>query len=360
MEFDSRQIVTVNIAPMEGKTMMKERENNVTVNNWKNEFAEVITQRLGHAVTSRNILSDENGFAGCIVAKSLESNAPLMLVINRYGDMVVIIPYKEYETLEKEVISPVDYVSKAVWNYGWYIDQFDSPDNVESIFWQPVEKKPGMNDLRMVRTYISQVKCKLQERITGHEADEEKCSICRLEKCSYAKVSSKAENVNTALEVKEKDYREQLYDAIKNRIKDEFGLEIISISQHEGGNIRLIAEPDSYEEVHLSVSAKTHNYILYHPTYRNWKQYAKSYQVELGTTAGSTRVLVRDNVENPAEYCRKKFAEMFALEAEKAEEAAKAEEVETKVEVMEPIEEAPAPEKKGFISRMFGNLFGKK
>lgn len=314
--------------------MMNIENNNVTVKEWKKDFAEIISRQTGFPLNAENIFSDEKDWEFYITKNSLQDNSPLLLM-NYMGELIAIIPEKEYQKLDSRKIWPFEYIPAVRWYYGQYLDNMDWPTNV---FWQPIEKRPGINDKKKVSRYLNILKCRVDFYRTAKMPTDETCASCNIEKCPFSMLNSKKEDSDWNNEIQEHDYRDELFDAIKERIKNELELEVVKCSYYTGTRALLVM-PSKYcqttkDYVEVFLPIKMLNYLMYNPVYRNWQQYAKSFLFELGVEGKEKRVVVPNDQQNVAQYCREMFERLWTEQPVKKEEVV----VETQSENKESFE----------------------
>lgn len=230
---------------------------------WKSTFADYISKLVGYPMTKEHVHSDENGWDYFVTSKSLLPNCPLLLV-HHTGSLIAIIPYKDYIELEKGEVYPLAYIASAHWNYGKYSG---GEDVKTGIFWQPLEKKEGICDSEKISKFLNQI---------------------------------------SIIQIHPEDYRQKLFVAMENRIRDELELEVRAFMSYNGENALLIAHPNKRDTVTCYLPAILLNDILYHPGEREWEEFANSFRFELGVTNSKKRYIIPDNfIGNRAEFCRR-------------------------------------------------------
>ena len=121
----------------------------------------------------------------------------------------------------------------------------------------------------------------------------------------------------------------------------------------KGTGLKNLQEKDY--RVFLYISAQLHNYIMYHPIFRNWKQYVKSFRFELGTTVNDERIAITDGIEDKPGFCQQSLEHLFTIKPIQKDE------VSTEPENIEDEkEEAPTVEKSSEDSKaksVFGRIF---
>lgn len=298
--------------------MMKNIENNnTTVKMWKKDFSETMSNRIGFPLEIERICSDENGYHYHIKPKSLSANSPLLLM-HYNAKLIAVIPYKEYERLENGEIAPYEYIDKARWNYGRYWC-WEKDGKITNLFWMPIEKKDGIHEKAKISRYLKILSCRTTFEVGRELPSEEKCKNCSVQNCPFSPFAEKNEGSDWSKEVQERDYREDFFKAVRERVENEFGLEVIEFYSHDATTSLLLMPPavctTSRDQVMVYMPAMVLNYILYHPSYRNWKQYAKSYTFELGVVNKEERFRIPNEMADATEYVKEKI-EILCAEPE--------------------------------------------
>lgn len=301
--------------------MMKNIENNnATVKTWKNDFAEIISRQTGFPLNAEMIFSDERDWEFYIGKNSLQEKSPLLLM-NYMGELMAVIPEKDYRSLDTKEVWPFEYVPKVKWYYGQYLDNAHSTMDV---FWQPIENRVGINDKSKISRYLQMLKCRIDFYRTNEMPSDETCENCEIQNCPFSTLDSKKANSDWNKEVQERDFRMELFDAVKERVKDELGLEVTKYTHHTGSKALLLMTSEisktTRDQVELYLPIKMLNFLMYNPVYRNWKQYAKSYTFELGVEGKEERIIVSNETKDLAEYCREKFEILCSEQPESVEE----------------------------------------
>ena len=230
---------------------------------WKSTFADYISKLVGYPMSKEHVHSDKNGWDYFVTSESLLPNCPLLLV-HHTGPLMAIIPHEDYMELESGEVYPLAYIASAHWCYGKYSG---GEDVKTGIFWQPLETREGICDSEKISRFLNQV-----GRIQIH------------------------------LE----DYRQRLFAAMEERIREELELDVKAFMSYNGENALLIANPNKRDMVTCYLPAILLNDILYHPGEREWEEFAESFTIELGVTNNKRRYIIPDNyVGNRAEFCRK-------------------------------------------------------
>lgn len=349
---------TVNVANMEENNMSTENKMNGTKNavaanmeennmeNWKKVFGNKMAELTGFYIGSDHIHSDEDGWYYYIQKKSLLEKHPLLL--NHYrGPLFVVIPYKEYYELENGTMDPEQYIDEAFWSFGYF---WGGGSMLGGSFWQPLEEGTGIHNKEVVNRYLRILSCRTSRNSSGHLANEETCTKCPVQKCPFSRFPVKNENASWDNEVKEHDYREDLYLAMKERISEELNLKAFSPICYDGENALLIPNVIESECCSLYLPVSLTNDILYHPGDRDWKKIAQSLKFELGVFWKEERIIIGDECEVPkSEFCRN-FWSAFGITDQWYKKDEQEEEPE---EVQEDTQE-----KENFATKM-KNFFGK-
>lgn len=231
---------------------------------WKITMAELISKLVDYPLSKEHIHSDENGWDYFVTSKSLIPNHPLLLV-HHSGPLTAIIPHKDYMQLENGEVYPLAYIANAYWSYGKYMG---GNDVSAGVFWKPLEECDGIRNTEKISQYLHQ---------QNNSIDPD-------------------------------DYRQNLFRAMKNRIKEELELEVDGFMSYNGENALLIANPKERDTVTCYLPAILLNDILYCPGEREWEEFANSFRFELGANNSQRRYVIPDNTrENLAELCRRRF-----------------------------------------------------
>lgn len=279
---------------------------------WKDEFSHKLFDLTGHRVANYNIHSDEHGWHYYIQAKSLMINHPL--VMNHYrGQLFVVIPLKDYQELDTGVISPNAYIENAYWNFGYY---WGGGSLLGGVFWSPLESTAGIHNKELVQRYLSILGCRTHRNSCGYMPTEEQCKRCHVKQCPFSEIEEKNRDASWKNEVNEHDYRVDMLNAMAERVKEELEIEVCGLLCYEGENALLIPHTWKKEACTLYLPYSLTNDLLYNPGERDWKNIAKSMQLELGVLFDrEKRVLL--NSKSDAEFCKKFWESCFTQENDK-------------------------------------------
>ena len=231
--------------------------------NYRAALAAVISERIGHNIATENVHTDETGWFYYIPKDSLKVNYPLIL--NHYrGPLFVVIPLQDMKRIEEEKISVLEYIDKAFWSYGYF---WGGGALLSGVYWQLIEGgKPGINDKEKINRYLTILECRTHLRSSGYMPSEQRCGNCKVEHCPFSKFIEKNYDASWEKEIQEYDARVELYKSISRRIKEQFGLDTVSILPHNGDEhtMRLYAgmEPGTVE---VRVAQSLLMDLLYHP-----------------------------------------------------------------------------------------------
>ena len=101
------------------------------------ELSKQVSPLIGHNIGLDHIHTDEAGWYSYIPAKSLQANHPL--VLNHYrGPLFMVIPFEDWEVLEKGTVSVQEYVESSIWSFGYY---WGGGSILTGVYWQPLEKR---------------------------------------------------------------------------------------------------------------------------------------------------------------------------------------------------------------------------
>lgn len=340
--------------------MMKNIENNnATVKTWKHNFAENISRQTGFPLRAEMIFSDEKDWDFYITKNSLQEKSPLLLM-NYMGELMAVIPANDYKKLDNKEIWPYEYIPKVRWYFGQYLDNLHVPTDV---FWQPIEKRVGINDKKKISRYLHMLKCRINYYRTAQMPSDDMCNSCEIQNCPFSKVDSKNVGSDWNKEVQERDYRLELIEEMKLRIKEELGLEVTKVTYHTGNRALLIMDPEycqttrDHVELHMPIGML--NFLMYNPVYRNWKQYAKSFVFEIGVANKEKRFVIANDFPNTAEYCHEKFEILCTESPEVVEESYEVKAQETEEDFARSVVEDNLA-KPTFMQKMKKMFFGKK
>lgn len=273
---------------------------------WKTDLSQKLYELTGHRVANYNIYSDEQGWYYYIQAKSLKENYPL--IMNHYrGQLFAVIPLEDYQKLDAGTISPTAYIESAFWNFGYY---WGGGSLLGGVFWKPLETTAGIHDKEYVKRYLSILACRTHRNSCGYMPPRDQCSRCFVKQCPFSEVEEKNRGASWENEVNEHDYRVDMLKAVKERVKEDLGIEVSGLLCYEGENALLIPHTWKKEACMLYLPATLTNDLLYNPGERDWKSMAKNMQLELGVLFDkSKRVLVDAQSDN--EFCRKFWESCF-------------------------------------------------
>lgn len=253
-------------------------EKNLFKTNYRAVLAAVISERIGHNIATENIHTDETGWFYYIPQNSLKANYPL--IMNHYrGPLFVVIPLQDMKSIEEEKVTVIEYVDKAFWSYGYF---WGGGGLLSGVYWQLLEGgKPGINDKEKIDRYLTILSCRTSKRSSGYVPTEEHCTRCQVESCPFSKLVEKNYDASWAKEVQEYDARVELYKSVKRKLKEQFGLDVVSIMPHNGEEnvMKLYAgmEPGTVE-IRLAQSLLTD--LLYHPAMYDVDMVADSLGIE--------------------------------------------------------------------------------
>ena len=116
--------------------------------NWKKEFARVITERIGIKLKEDNIYPDNN-WSNQIA--NLNFFQPIIFAHYK-GILFVVMSEKDYERLEKGKINPERYINSAVWNYGY----FKGGRSYNAAYWFSFNDEVGLYNSFKISKYLKQ------------------------------------------------------------------------------------------------------------------------------------------------------------------------------------------------------------
>ena len=275
---------------------------NTTKFGWIDRFAAHVSAKTGYSLKTEDVHSDEHGWFYYIQARSLVKNHPLFLIHYR-GPSFVVIPYDDYVRLEKGECDPVTYVDNAKWNFGYY---WGGGSTVGGAFWQPLEEGFGITDKDKVFRYLTILSCRTHRKSSGVLPNEDKCRKCDVSRCPFSPFEEKNAKSNWNNEVKEHDYRADLFLAVSKRVEKELRLKVRGAFSYVGQNARLVPNGIQIDTCSLYLPVDMLNDILYNPGKRDWDMIASEFLWELGLVSSHDKAIIDESDIDctPAEYCR--------------------------------------------------------
>lgn len=273
---------------------------------WKDKFAAQITAYTGHHIGVDHIHSDSNGWYYYIQKKSLAANHPLLMKHYR-SPLFAVIPYQEYILLEKGELDPIAYIDNAKWSYGYY---WGGGSMLGGAFWQPLEEGTGIHDKEKISRYLTILSCRTNRNSSGYMPTQERCQKCSVSNCPFSPYAEKNMYADWALEVKEYDYRADLFRAVIKRVEEELLLNVSGVFCYDGNNALLIPNDRELKSCALYLPVNILNDILYNPGERDWEAMASEFMFELGVTMKAERLLIipEELSVTAAEFCRNFWA----------------------------------------------------
>ncbi len=253
-------------------------EEKIYKSNYRAALAAVISERIGHMIATDNVYTDETGWFYYIPQNSLKPNYPL--IMNHYrGPLFVVIPLQDMKAIEDEKFTVVEYVNRAFWSYGYF---WGGGPLLSGVYWQLIEGgKAGINDKEKIERYLNILSCRTTFHSSGYMPSEKRCYDCKVESCPFSKFAEKNYDASWDKEVQEYDARVELYKSVSKRIREQFGLDAVSLMSHNGDehNMKLYAgiEPGTVE-VRLAQSLLID--MLYHPAMYDVDLVADSLAIE--------------------------------------------------------------------------------
>ncbi len=185
----------------------------------------MVELHTGCKIGEQYITTDRFEFSSnYIPVGSLQPGKPV--IISHYvGIRMIFIPHTDWDALNQRAITVEDYVNNSVWNYGYYwgINAL----HYGGVYWQPLENgKTGINDREKVRRYLTILRCRAHEKYRNESPMMIWCSDCYLEKCPMSVIHRKKLDASWEDEVKERNVRHELYEAVAYMLKERFDLEV--------------------------------------------------------------------------------------------------------------------------------------
>ena len=237
------------------------------------KMSEVVSSKIGLTIGPDHVHTDENGWVYYIPAKSLHEWHPLVMKHYR-GPFFIVIPHKDWNLLEQQIVSVEDYVENSTWSFGYY---WGGGSVLGGVQWMPFEEK-GIHEREKINRYLTILSCRTSRRFSGYLADEQKCAQCSVKNCPFSRFHQNASWDN---EVKELDDRILLFKAVKERIQNRFGLEATLCLNQENNSIWIFP---SYKKgtVTIRLPEATLIDMLYNPGKYDTDEVANSLKLEAG------------------------------------------------------------------------------
>lgn len=226
----------------------------------------------------KNIYCDTYGWDNFIPAKSLKPNHPLILKHYR-GPLFIIIPTIDFSALLANEITVKEYVDNAYWHYGYF---WGGNSILDGVYWQKLEKVPGIHDTKKIHDYFKILECRTSQRVSGHLPTKDECNNCSLDKCWYSmhKVNSQ--------KIDEKDPRYDFLYALKLRIFSKLGFTVENCSTcYQLTTEDVVTIYPSYRENKVEVYLPNHILIdlLYNPEKYDIKKLASDMDLRVEAPA---------------------------------------------------------------------------
>lgn len=238
----------------------------------KKEIATIVSRLAGYPVTEENVHSDEAGWYYYIPAKSLQEGRPLLLIHYRVSAFIVI-PYRDYQSLERGLITPQEYIETSKWGYGYY---WGGGSLVGGCFWQPLEEGIGIYDTAKISRYLHMLSCRTNRRSSGAIPTPEQCKNCSVKGCPVQRGSFKSE-------IPEIDYRVHLFKALAERADQELGIKLRGLCCSDLPDDEVILTPGKPGECSVTIPQTLSVDLLNNPGERDWKELCKKFRFDLST-----------------------------------------------------------------------------
>lgn len=229
---------------------------------WKESLASLLTDLVGYSIKPEQICSDEHGFSKGIAEKSLIGNFPLILINQLNGEPQVILPFKDYEELEAGRVYAVQYIPNAHWSYGRFNDNNKVGKNV---FWKPIEAE-GIRNTRLISQYL---------------------------------------HMQMEMDIDPDDFRQELLKETINYLKNEIGVDVKEFKIHNSEKVLLVMNINKPDIVTCYLPSILVNDLMYRPGERDWKEFVKSFDLELGVNMHNKRMAVPNDNNDLGETCNK-------------------------------------------------------
>ena len=280
---------------------------------WKQALCDQLKILTGHTITDREVFSDDHPLGG--YTKGLQDGRPLIMK-HSLNSLLVVLPQDDFRKLATNVVSIDDYINTSYWNYGYI---WPTGGIISSVYWQPLEKGPGIHDKRKICRYLNMISCKIDRLTTGSSISKSKCNKCYVNatSCPYSpchiyglmKVlvvqepnekkrlfdellseeikdpDERRKLFDTIMEeeISEHDERKEIFEAIKRMLQKEMSFSVRVRSWHSMGKEKIVLKPIlAYKNtVEAMVDYRLLNDVLYMPERRNWDDEIKNFSIVL-------------------------------------------------------------------------------
>lgn len=229
---------------------------------WKEYLASLLTDLVKYPISPEKICSDEYGFSKGIAEKSLFGKCPLILINQINGEAQVILPFNDFEELTEGKARPVNYISTAHWSYGRFNDNNKVGRNV---FWKPLEAE-GIRNTKLISEYL---------------------------------------HMQKEVDIDPDDFRQELLKETTACLKNEVGVDVKEFKIHNSEKVLLVMDVNKPDVVTCYLPSILVNDLMYRPGERNWKEFVKSFDFELGVNIHCKRMALPNDVSDMAEACNK-------------------------------------------------------
>lgn len=231
---------------------------------FKNELSEILTELIGYPLLPQNIVSDDPGFYYYI--RNLQPRHPICVMDYHVAplgrpQLLLVLPCADYRRAEEGRIFAAEYADTSSFSFGYYW----GGGTIYGVYWQPLEQGTGIKNTDRIRRYLWQMACRTYRHSLGHEVPQKLCADCPLEAeaCLYSPLNQSGTRVCEFVEL---DRRQELRDALADRVKNELGFEVYDFMSHTGAKnmVQLYAgyRPGT---VRIFASQELLNEMLYYP-----------------------------------------------------------------------------------------------
>jgi len=263
---------------------------------FKTTLGKTLENLIGHQIGEEHIHSDKQGWFYYIPAKSLHPNHPLIMAHYR-GPFFVVLPCEDYELLDDGRMSINTYIDNASWSFGYF---WGGGSLLNGVYWQPLEEGPGIHNTEKIRHYLTILKCRTQFQSSGYMPSAESCASCPLTSCPFSKY--KSEGSSWESEVQEHDVRKDLFNSLRTRISNNFGLNCISCTSNSSSDSVILSPLAGINTVQASIPQEILIDMLYHPDMYNIKATANSLKFEICVPGKTERIAIPNNA-GPQFFC---------------------------------------------------------
>ena len=261
-------------------------------------FADKITEIIGQPIGLDHI--HQSGLGRDFYIQAPKRMAPMLLHHYR-GPYFVDLHPEDYEDLVAGKVDAEDYIQSANWQVGYY---WGGGSMLSGGYYQPLDI---VKQQAAVQRYLKILSCRGALRSSGYMPTQEVCAKCTVDNCPF----SKYKTGDWTKEIPEHDPRIDLFDALRERFKQEHagytlrGFLCGKIPEDEiwiSPNGRY-SEKGSFSFTAHASSDLIRSLLMHEVAPANWDEYVKEFQFRLSVFG--------QPIENISQEALKKASEKY-------------------------------------------------